>query len=297
MGHRFEAFAVVCFLVVVSFARIYAADEEARAASEVGQIEALIGALQPDPKHPHDRFILVSLQEALAAKREGSGGIGACLVREATGEIIARGHNRQYAPHFRSDMHAEMDLLNRYEDALRITKGSGDPRKHDGIVLYSSVEPCPMCLTRIINTGLMKTYYAAADPTGGMVHKIADLPSFWKEATAGRIYAEAQCSPAMKEIAYRLFKHVLVKPQKDIAGDPAMPGRPDRSVKSDKYGDGWDYRDTLDHNAGFCVRGAVAVRINPMPAGYEEFDWKNGWPLVTERRLVIFGKGVSQNRK
>ncbi len=86
----------------------------------------------------------------------------------------------------------------------------------------------------------------------------------------------------------------LVKPQRDVAGDPSRPGRPDRSIKSKTFGDGWDYDKALDHNAGSCVRGATVIRVNPMPAGFEEYDWKNGWPLVTERRIVIFGKGIPQ---
>lgn len=84
----------------------------------------------------------------------------------------------------------------------------------------------------------------------------------------------------------------LIKPQRDVSGDPSMPGRPDRSVKSKTFGDGWDYSKTLDHNAGFCVRGATVIRVNPMAAGFEEYDWKNGWPLIAGRQIVIFGKGV-----
>jgi hypothetical protein len=38
-----------------------------------------------------------------------------------------------------------------------------------------------------------------------MVHKIDDLPPFWKEAAAGRIYEQAKCSQTMQEIATRLF--------------------------------------------------------------------------------------------
>ena len=33
----------------------------------------------------------------------------------------------------------------------------------------------------------------------------------------------------------------LVKPQRDLEGDPAKPGRPDRSQKSKIFGDGWDF--------------------------------------------------------
>jgi hypothetical protein len=86
----------------------------------------------------------------------------------------------------------------------------------------------------------------------------------------------------------------LVRPQRNVGGDVLKPGRPDRSVRSKVYGDGWDYDKALDHNAGFSVRGATVIRINPMPAGFEEYDWKNGWPLVSEKRIVIFGRGVTK---
>jgi len=88
----------------------------------------------------------------------------------------------------------------------------------------------------------------------------------------------------------------LVLPQRDLmAGDPSKPGRPDRSVKSKTFGDGWDFHKDIDHNAGSCVRGATVIRVNPMPKGFEEYDWKNGWPLVNGRQIVIFGKGVGGN--
>lgn len=86
----------------------------------------------------------------------------------------------------------------------------------------------------------------------------------------------------------------LVKPQRSIAGNASQPGRPDRSVKSKTFGDGWDFDKALDHNSGSCVRGATVIRVNPMPAGFEEYDWKNGWPLVAEKKLVIFGRGVTK---
>ncbi len=86
----------------------------------------------------------------------------------------------------------------------------------------------------------------------------------------------------------------LIKPQRDFGGDASMPGRPDRSVKSKLFGDGWDFQKGLDHNAGFCVRGATVIRVNPVPAGFEEYDWKNGWPLVAARQIVVFGRGVAK---
>jgi len=84
----------------------------------------------------------------------------------------------------------------------------------------------------------------------------------------------------------------LIKPQRQLLGDPSKPGRPDRSVNAKKYGDGWDYSDKIDHNAGAGARGACVIRINPLPQGYEEYDWKNGWPLIGEKKVVIYGRGV-----
>jgi hypothetical protein len=88
----------------------------------------------------------------------------------------------------------------------------------------------------------------------------------------------------------------LLKPQRDLLGDPAKPGRPDRAMKAKAFGDGWDFSPAIDHNAGACVRGACVLRINPMPAGVEEYDWKNGWPLIADRTLVIYGRGVASKK-
>lgn len=76
----------------------------------------------------------------------------------------------------------------------------------------------------------------------------------------------------------------------------STPGSPDRGSKSALIGDAWDYDDTKDHNAGLCVKATVAIRVNPMPAGLEEFDWKNGgWSLVQDKKLIIYGQGVTGN--
>jgi len=77
----------------------------------------------------------------------------------------------------------------------------------------------------------------------------------------------------------------------------SVPGSPDRGSKYSPtaWGDGWDYDDTKDHNAGSCVRGVVAIRVNPLLAGFEEFDWKNGgFSLCGERKLILYGTGVPE---
>jgi hypothetical protein len=77
----------------------------------------------------------------------------------------------------------------------------------------------------------------------------------------------------------------VIPPQK-------TPGRPDRGSGFTQAHDGWDYDSTLDHNAGSSPRGACIIRVNPMPAGYEEYDTSNGWSLITDKKIVIYGCGV-----
>lgn len=171
-------------------------------------IEVRILKLRPHPDYKDDGFGLIVIRQALTSLKEGSGGIGACLVDERSGKVIATGRNRQFRPYFRSDLHAEMDLLNRYEDWLRKRGGkdSGvDPRDCDHLVLVSSVEPCPMCLTRIINAGIKKMVYVTPDEKGGMVSRMDQLPPFWKERTRQCEYRQAECSPEIQRIARDLF--------------------------------------------------------------------------------------------
>ena len=166
------------------------------------ELEKRIASFKPDPTYRDDKAALVTLQEAVAATKEGNYGIGACLVNEKTGEVIQRGHNRIFSPYFRSDLHAEMDVLTGYEQKVK-----AQTPKVEGLVLYTSLEPCPMCLTRIITAGVQKVYYLAPDPNSGMVHIFKNLPPIWQKIAERRIYEPSQCSPELKDIANDVFKY------------------------------------------------------------------------------------------
>ncbi len=75
----------------------------------------------------------------------------------------------------------------------------------------------------------------------------------------------------------------------------AAPGPPDRGQRYSPSGcgDGFDFNPDADHNAGAMVRGVIAIRIDPVPAGKEEFDYiGRGWALLEAGELVIYGHGV-----
>ena len=177
-------------------------------ADRLARLESRINAYRVSPDYTDDRYGLITVKAAVSAIRTGSGGIGACLVDAVTGQVVETGRNRQFSPHFRSDLHAEMDLLNRYENRVQKNnspKTGGNPRECPNLVLISSVEPCPMCLTRIINSGIKTVLYVVEDNEGGMVTRLEQLPPFWRKFAADREFRQADCSPELQQIALALF--------------------------------------------------------------------------------------------
>ena len=84
------------------------------------------------------------------------------------------------------------------------------------------------------------------------------------------------------------------------------PGYPDRKATDPNLGaEPWPYdanEKLTDHNAGFSARGIAAIRIDPLPAGTTEYDWRNnqtdaGWSFLQEKKIVIFGNMRSSTIK
>ena len=164
----------------------------------LNELKAKIEELIPDENYPHDAFVIITLEEAVEAALEGNFGVGAVLV-DRDGEIIERGRNRVFAPYFRSDLHAEMDVMTKFEERYRHVDSM------DGYTLFSSLEPCPMCLGRLITSGVKKVYYAAVDEDGGMAERIENMPPEWRQLAERQEFARARCSPELSEIALQVF--------------------------------------------------------------------------------------------
>jgi hypothetical protein len=75
------------------------------------------------------------------------------------------------------------------------------------------------------------------------------------------------------------------------------PGKPDRGVQYSPTtcNDGNDYDDTKDHNAGDMVRGVIAIRVDPLPSGFEDFDYRyGGWAYIDSQSVLIYGFGITE---
>ena len=78
-------------------------------------LERLLSKVSAEHADYRDQeFGIMVCEEALVAARAGNYGIGAILVNPQ-GDIIERGHNQAFYPKFRSDLHAEMVVMNSFE--------------------------------------------------------------------------------------------------------------------------------------------------------------------------------------
>jgi tRNA(Arg) A34 adenosine deaminase TadA len=145
-----------------------------------------------------DFFALETCKLALEAVESGNFGIGSIIVN-SQGVIISRGYNQVFHPYFRSDRHGEMVAMGNFEDQYR------EVTTMKGYTLYTSLESCPMCMTRLITSGCEKVIHIADDPLGGMVNLKDNLPPIWIELTQRQTFAKAKCSKEIEEAAQQIF--------------------------------------------------------------------------------------------
>lgn len=125
-------------------------------------------------------------------------GVGAVLV-SPDGRIITMASNKVFSPRFNSAGHAEMLVMDDFEKKHRKCNFMGD------YSLYTSLESCPMCLTRLITAGVGNVIYVFDDQQGGMSHNRGNLPTVWLDLSNGRNYRKAQCSKEISLLAKNAF--------------------------------------------------------------------------------------------
>src|SRR3546814_4723218 len=102
-----------------------------------------------------------AVAEAGLAAAAGEVPVGAVLVDAASGEILARAHNRVERD---ADPTAHAELL-----AIRAAAADSGLKRLTQADLYVTLEPCPMCAAAIGFARLRRLVYGAYDPKGGGV--------------------------------------------------------------------------------------------------------------------------------
>lgn len=103
-------------------------------------------------KDKHIQYLQAAIEIAKEGIESGGGPFGAVVVRG--GQVIGSSHN-MVALHSDPTAHAEIEAIRQACRALQ------SPHL-EGAVLYSSTEPCPMCLAAAYWAHLDKLYYASS---------------------------------------------------------------------------------------------------------------------------------------
>jgi len=171
------------------------------------KIEGYLVAFKPEPEFADDEYAKAANMQALISLKQGGYGIGSVLVNQA-GEIIFAAHNSQIQDE-RSDLHAEMTLMTRFEESHKSKKYMNMYVYKPGLTVFSSAEPCPMCFIRISTAGA-DTKYCTPGPEDGMASRVDFLPPDWKAMALKNKVSLGNCSPVMQKISHLLFYTFLL---------------------------------------------------------------------------------------
>lgn len=104
-----------------------------------------------------ERFMREALVLADAAAALGEVPVGAVVVLEAT--IVGRGHNRQIGD---KDPTAHAEVI-----AMRAASAAIGNYRLSGATLYSTIEPCTMCLGTCVHARIARIVFGAPEPRAG----------------------------------------------------------------------------------------------------------------------------------
>lgn len=116
---------------------------------------------------PPEEYMLLALKEARKAEETGEVPVGAALVENPTGRVIARAHNQR-------------ELLRdptAHAEILVITQGAAfyDSWRLNEVTLYVTLEPCLMCAGAIIQARIPRVVYGADDPKAGAFRSLHEV--------------------------------------------------------------------------------------------------------------------------
>lgn len=132
---------------------------------------------------------------ALAAEKEGNLPIGAVITLE--GEVIAAGQNAIWHPKFSPNRHAEIEALRDVPEHLWTSSRQ--------MTLYTTLEPCLMCLGAILLHSIGRVVYGTSDDFGGGGVVLGHMSRYFQEQAALIDWI----GPAYTEACDALFERVM----------------------------------------------------------------------------------------
>ena len=147
----------------------------------------------------------VCLEQAWEAYCAGSLPIGAAIIG-ADGGVLARGRNRIFESSAEGEYlfgqtlaHAEVNAL------VSLPIQDGDIRH--SLALYTTTEPCPLCMGAFYMSGLRELHYASREPYAGSVNLLGTTPYLSRKPI--RVYGPDQVKLEIIIVAMKVEFHLL----------------------------------------------------------------------------------------
>lgn len=138
-------------------------------------------------------YMAQALEEACQSPMHGDVPVGAVLVDNKTGRVLAKCRNTREA----------LGTVLGHAELNAITEGCavlGGWRLSD-CTLYVTLEPCPMCAGAILHARIPRVVYAAADPVAGAMGSVWSLHSHPIQSRHTRVEngcLEEECREALQ---------------------------------------------------------------------------------------------------
>ena len=140
-------------------------------------------------------YMRMALEEAAKAAQGGDVPVGAVLVADEDGRILARGHNTRELLQTALG-HAELNVL----ESACADLGT---RRLPPCTLYVTLEPCPMCAGAILQARIGRVICGASDPMMGAMGSIWTIhkhPMRWAQHTSVFVGClENECREVLRE--------------------------------------------------------------------------------------------------
>ncbi|SMC68908.1 tRNA-adenosine deaminase [Desulfocicer vacuolatum DSM 3385] len=113
-------------------------------------------------------YMKLALEQALKARQLDEVPVGAVVV-DSKGDVIGQGHNQTIT---QTDPSAHAEML-----ALRSAAKKTGNYRLGGATLYTTIEPCIMCMGAVIHARLSRVVFGAPDPRWGAAGALYNFAS------------------------------------------------------------------------------------------------------------------------
>lgn len=125
--------------------------------------------------HNDIEYLRRAVRLAHEARQAGNLPIGAVITLD--GRIVAEGKNAIWSPVLAPNRHAEIEALETLPPDLRARAGE--------MTLYTTLEPCLMCLGAILVYHIGRVVFGAYDPRGGASCVLGHMPPAFESIFEG----------------------------------------------------------------------------------------------------------------